>query len=60
MVDQKTRDLATAKSDEERNRIRKEMDDEREKERPAGRARRLARPTLPRIARPLPPASETA
>jgi hypothetical protein len=33
MVDQKSRDLATAKSEEDRNRIRREMEDEREKER---------------------------
>jgi hypothetical protein len=46
MVDQKSRDLATAKSEEERNRIRKEMEDEREKER-ARRARAPSRAATP-------------
>jgi hypothetical protein len=42
MLDQKSRELATAKSDEERNRIRKEMETEREKE-SARRARTPSR-----------------
>jgi hypothetical protein len=56
MVDQKTRELATAKSDEERNRIRKEMDDEREKER-ARRARTPTRPSSAPANRPASPPS---
>ena len=55
MVDQKSRDLATAKSEEERNRIRKEMEDEREKER-ARRSRSSTRPAAAPSNRPSTPA----
>jgi hypothetical protein len=55
MVDQKSRDLATAKSEEERNRIRKEMEDEREKER-ARRDRTRRQATTPSNRPSTPPA----
>lgn len=53
LVDQKARELATAKSDEERNRIRREMEDERAKEQ--ARRARTPRPVSSPPSRPSAP-----
>ena len=55
MLDQKSRELVTAKSEDERNRIRKEMEDERAKE--SARRARTPRPVSAPANRPSSPPS---